>query len=190
MNSRTGCIVTASWLIANYQSKAAPGPSIGFPGYMYPNIEVCDLYNGVPCTNNPTQCCYNEALWCPSPPTNCTTDNGAYPIGDQNVYQGQMTDPYALSPFPNTIFWNWATIIILCFGNLAALDFQVRCIAAKDRSTAKWGCFVAGLFTLVVAIPFSYLGGITRYVGYRSLRSYRLFSVHKDSSFYHSPCLY
>jgi Na+/pantothenate symporter len=75
-----------------------------------------------------------------------------------------MTDAYALSPFPNAIFWNWATIIILCFGNLGALDFQVRCMAAKDPWAAKWGCFVAGLFTLLIGIPFSFLGGITRYV--------------------------
>jgi hypothetical protein len=35
-----------------------------------------------------------------------------------------MTNPWALSPFPNAIFWDWATIFILGFGNLAALDFQ------------------------------------------------------------------
>jgi hypothetical protein len=30
-----------------------------------------------------------------------------------------MTDPYALSPFPNAIMFNWATIFVLGFGNLA-----------------------------------------------------------------------
>ena len=36
----------------------------------------------------------------------------------------QMTDANALDPIPNAIFFNWATIFVLAFGNLAALDFQ------------------------------------------------------------------
>ena len=36
----------------------------------------------------------------------------------------QMTDADALDPIPNAIFFNWATIFVLAFGNLAALDFQ------------------------------------------------------------------
>jgi hypothetical protein len=30
-----------------------------------------------------------------------------------------------LKPYPNSVLWNWATIFILGFGNLSAIDFQV-----------------------------------------------------------------
>ena len=74
-----------------------------------------------------------------------------------------MTDPWALTPFPNAIFWDWATIFILGFGNLAALDFQARCMAAKSPLDARIGCIIGGVLTFFVGIPFSYLGAITRY---------------------------
>ena len=48
----------------------------------------------------------------------------AYPIGDMRNNQEQMTDPDALDPIPNAILFNWVTIFVLGFGNLAALDFQ------------------------------------------------------------------
>ena len=86
----------------------------------------------------------------------------AYPYGDLRVYSDQMSNPYALAPFPNALFWNWATILILGFGNLGALDFQVRCMAAKTPRTARIGCLIGGLFTFFIGIPFSYLGAITR----------------------------
>ena len=107
----TGCLVTAIWFMSN--SPEAPPPSVGMPKpdanataglYMYPdNIGdggVCDMYQGVPCEFDPSACCYNQQLWCPSD-DNCTADNGAYPIGDQKIFPNQMTDAYALSPFPN-----------------------------------------------------------------------------------------
>lgn len=78
------------------------------------------------------------------------------------MYPTQMGDPYALAPFPNALYWNWATILILGFGNLGALDFQVRCMAAKTPNTARIGCLIGGLFTFFIGIPFSYLGAITR----------------------------
>eukprot|EP00961_Rhodomonas_salina_P011025 147794-Rhodomonas_salina.1 len=74
-----------------------------------------------------------------------------------------MTNPYALTPFPNAIFWDWATIFILGFGNLAALDFQARCMSAKSPNIARIGCLIAGLLTFFVGIPFSYMGAITRH---------------------------
>jgi hypothetical protein len=90
------------------------------------------MYQGVPCTVNPEQCCYNEELWCPDGGPYCARyDRGAYPVGDKPFYPGQMTDPEALAPFPNAIFWNWATILILGIGNLGALDFQGRCMAGE-----------------------------------------------------------
>jgi hypothetical protein len=152
-------------LIANEEE--APPPSIGFPGYIYPdNIGdggTCDMYNGTACVNTPGACCYNEALWCPLKSPNCTRyDRGAYPFGDKRVYSDQMFDYLSLSPFPNALLWNWATIFILGFGNLAALDFQARCMAAKTPTTARVGCILGGLLTFFIGIPFAYIGAITR----------------------------
>eukprot|EP00804_Cyclotella_cryptica_P024232 CCRYP_013270-RA/>CCRYP_013270-RA protein AED:0.19 eAED:0.18 QI:0/0/0/0.88/1/1/9/0/664 len=165
----TGCMVLAFYLIKNEES--APPASIGFPGYVYPDESICDMYDGVPCSNNSTQCCYNEELWCPSP-DNCRVDNGAYPFGDQRKFSNQMTDPYALTPFPNAIMFNWATIFVLGFGNLAALDFQARCMASKTPKVATVSCLIAGCLTFAVGIPYGYLGAITRvYYGPDSARA-------------------
>lgn len=83
----TGAAVTAYYLIANEEFSAAP-PSRGFPGYIYPDTfgegGPCDQYAGIPCTNDPTLCCYDEAKWCPSD-DDCQADNGAYPFGDKPV---------------------------------------------------------------------------------------------------------
>ena len=164
--NRSGCIICCYWLIANADQEAPP-PSIGFPGYVYPDTETSDMYDGVPCVNVADAMCYNAEKWCtdPSDAATCSRiDNGAYPFGDQRVFSNQMTDPTSLTPFPNAIFWNWATIFILGFGNLAALDFQVRCMAAINPRTATLGCFIGGCFTFFIGIPFAYLGAITRYV--------------------------
>jgi len=160
----SGCVVFAYYMIANSDPKAPP-PSIGFPDYIYPDLQgeggVCDMYDGVSCTYNTTLCCYNVDKWCPSE-DNCTTDNGAYPVGDQPVFSNQLSYYNALSPFPNAMLWDWATIFILALGNLAALDFQARCMAAKTPKIATYGCLIGGLFTFFVGIPFSYMGAITR----------------------------
>ena len=162
----TGCMVCAFYLIAN-QDPAAPPPSIGTAGYVYPDSfgdgGVCDMYAGVPCTADPSLCCYNVDKWCPANGTSCTADNGAYPIGDKRIFSNQMTNPTSLTPFPNALFWDWATIFILGFGNLAALDFQARCMASKTSRAAQLGCLIGGCLTFLVGIPFAYLGAITRY---------------------------
>jgi hypothetical protein len=113
----SGCIVLAFWLIHN--SPSAPEPSVGFPGYIYPDAfeagSICNMYQGVPCTFQPGKCCYNTALHCPgydgTPSFPCNFyDRGAYPTGDHAVYPNSMTSAYAYSPYPNGIFWNWATV--------------------------------------------------------------------------------
>lgn len=156
----TGCATLAFYMIAN-QEPNAPPPSIGFPGYMYPDDDTCAMYEGVACENDATMCCYNADKWCPSN-DNCKTDNGAYPFGDLRIFDNQMTDAHSLSPFPNAIMWNWATIFVLGFGNLAALDFQARCMASKTPKIATMGCAIAGCLTFIVGIPFAYMGAITR----------------------------
>ena len=165
-----GCTSLAFYMI-HTADDSAPPPSIGFPGYSYPNDEICNMYDGVDCTNLEDACCYNEAKWCPDD-NNCVMDNGAYPIGDSPVIEAAMTDPQGLTPFPNAILWNWATIFILGFGNLAALDFQARCMASKTPKIATIGCLLAGCLTFFVGIPFAYLGAITRtYYGPDSTRA-------------------
>lgn len=169
----SGCVVAAYYLIAN--KTEAPGPSIGFPGYVYPSEELCTMYDGVPCQHVDDACCYNTNKWCSNPddPTTCNPiDNGAYPIGDKRVFGDQMFNSQSLSPFPNAIWWNWCTLIVLALGNLAALDFQVRCMAAITPRAATLGCIIGGCFTFFVGIPFSFLGGITRvYYGPDSTRA-------------------
>lgn len=156
-----GALVTAFWFIQN--APAAPPPSIGFPGYVYPDEATCKLYEGVPCSADADLCCYNAARWCPDHRNNCVADNGAYPIGDLPIFYTQMGEPSAMAPFPNAIFFNWATIFILGFGNLSALDFQARCMASKTELVATLGCLFAGVITFITGIPFSYLGAVTRF---------------------------
>lgn len=69
----SGCIVAVYWFIVNADENAAT-PSVGFPGYIYPNDELCLKYSGVPCTNNAALCCYNETRWCETNGTNCFAD--------------------------------------------------------------------------------------------------------------------
>lgn len=157
----TGCATLAFYMIANSE-ESAPPPSIGFPGYMYPDDDTCQMYEGVACENDATACCYNEAKWCPDD-DNCRADNGAYPFGDLRIFPDQMTNAHSLTPFPNAIMFNWATIFVLGFGNLAALDFQARCMASKTPKVATIGCAIAGCLTFIVGIPFAYLGAITRH---------------------------
>ena len=130
---------------------------------------ACAMYDGVPCTVNNATCCYNTDKWCPGyandPTVVCERyDRGAYPVGDLTYYPNSMTDAYAYAPFPNAIFWNWCTIIILGIGNLGALDFQARCMSANTPRAARIGCIIAGCFTFFIGIPFAYMGAITRCV--------------------------
>jgi len=61
------------YMIKNFPS--APPPSIGFPDYIYPDEATCQMYDGVPCTQDASLCCYNTEKWCPDE-SNCTLDNG------------------------------------------------------------------------------------------------------------------
>jgi hypothetical protein len=59
--------------------------------------------------------------------------------------------------------WNWATIFILGFGNLAAIDFQQRSMAAKTGFGARVANVLAACLCLVIGIPIAYTGSILRY---------------------------
>lgn len=64
---------------------------------------------------------------------------------------------------------NWATILALGFGNLAAIDFMARIFAAETPETAQRACLFASGGTLLVGIPFSIValsaGGILESLG-------------------------
>jgi hypothetical protein len=68
----TGCLALAYYLIANEENQYPP-VSIGFPGYVYPDASSCEMYDGVACSVDTTQCCYNAEKWCPSD-DNCRAD--------------------------------------------------------------------------------------------------------------------
>lgn len=125
--------MAAYWMMANATERAPP-PSVGFPGYIYPNDEICDRYLGIPCESNPDLCCYNSTNWCSANGENCFADNGAYPLGDKPVYADQMFNAQALTPFPNSIMWNWATIIILGFGNCMCFRNRFSCVMASTHT--------------------------------------------------------
>jgi len=86
----------------------------------------------------------------------------AYPLGDKPMIPEGMSNPDSYDPIPNAIMLNWATVIVLAFGNLGALDFQARVFAAKGPKTAVVGCLLAGCITFIVGITFSYISGSIR----------------------------
>mmetsp|Transcript_71807 Transcript_71807/g.131466 ORF Transcript_71807/g.131466 Transcript_71807/m.131466 type:complete len:897 (-) Transcript_71807:51-2741(-) len=86
----------------------------------------------------------------------------AYPLGDKKMHWEGMGDPDAYDPIPNAIMLNWATIIVLAFGNLMALDFQARCMAAKSPNVARWGCIAAGIIPACIGILNTYNSGVVR----------------------------
>ncbi|PNH00857.1 High-affinity choline transporter 1, partial [Tetrabaena socialis] len=106
---------------------------------------------------------YTGPVDCVDPVTGAgTCDNFAYPVGDHLVWPKSMADPDAYAPFPNAILLNWATIFVLGFGNLCALDFQARCMAAKGPNVARIANFIAGAVLVCLGVPFGLLAGLAR----------------------------
>jgi len=88
-----------------------------------------------------------------------------FPIGDDPIIGEQMTDEDGLGQvqgIPNAIVFNWITIFVLGFGNLAALDFQARVMAAKTPKTAVIGCLLGGVISWIVGVTFSFTSGAAR----------------------------
>jgi Na+/proline symporter len=86
----------------------------------------------------------------------------ALPLGDKPVFWEGMSDPDSYDPIPNAITLNWATIIVLALGNLMALDFQARCMAAKSPNVARAGCIIAGLIAGTIGVVNTFNAGTTR----------------------------
>jgi len=86
----------------------------------------------------------------------------AYPLGDKPEVSEQLHDEDALDPIPNAIVLNWATMIVLAFGNLGALDFQARVFASKGPKTAVAGCFMAGCIAWIIGAVFCHIPGAVR----------------------------
>lgn len=61
----------------------------------------------------------------------------------------QLSDPAAGAVI------NWATLLALGLGNMAAIDFMARVFAAENPETARRACLVASAGTLIIGIPFS-----------------------------------
>ena len=172
-------IAVCGWWCYNHGHKAPPD-SIGFPGYAYPDgfgSRVCNKYDGVPCEFDADRCCYNTEKYCTFDDLGnilgCSpTDNAAYwwKGADDRIFDSfprgkdnSMLNPRALWPFPNAIFWNWATIVILAFGNLAAIDFQARCMAAKTEMISTTANLIAGALGIFVGVPLAFIGGVSRF---------------------------
>lgn len=86
----------------------------------------------------------------------------AYPLGDSQQVSSQMGSADALAPIPNAIVLNWATIIVLGFGNLCALDFQARVFGSRTPRIAVIGCIIGGLVSWTIGVLFSFTSGSIR----------------------------
>ena len=52
----------------------------------------------------------------------------------------------------------WASLVSLALGDVVAIDFIQRVIAADSVRTAKLGCYVAGVITLTIGLMVSFIG--------------------------------
>ncbi|HJO02810.1 MAG TPA: hypothetical protein QGG47_02410 [Acidobacteriota bacterium] len=52
----------------------------------------------------------------------------------------------------------WASLVSLALGDVVAIDFIQRVIAADSARTAKRGCYVAGVITLTIGLMVSFIG--------------------------------
>ncbi|MBE9047300.1 sodium:solute symporter family protein [Pleurocapsales cyanobacterium LEGE 10410] len=71
------------------------------------------------------------------------------PAGTGPMALAQLSDPTAGAVI------NWATLLALGLGNIAAIDFMARIFAAKSPETAQRACLIGGTGTLIIGVPFS-----------------------------------
>ncbi len=102
------------------------------------------------------------SIWVLNNMPNAPGRGPAYANGDEPMFGEQMTDADALDPIPNAIHFNWITIFVLGFGNLAALDFQARVFGANGPRTAMIGCILGGVISWIVGVTFSFTSGAAR----------------------------
>ncbi len=53
---------------------------------------------------------------------------------------------------------NWASLVSLALGDVVAIDFIQRVIAADSARTAKRGCYIAGVITLTIGLMVTFIG--------------------------------
>jgi len=71
--------------------------------------------------------------------------------------------PHGMGPFDlaqlskpaDGAYVNWATLLSLGLGDIVALDFMERVFAAESPDTARRACFLGGIGTLAIGVPFS-----------------------------------
>ena len=71
------------------------------------------------------------------------------PAGTGPMALAQLSDPTAGAVI------NWATLLALGLGNIAAIDFMARIFAAQSPETAQRACLIGGAGTLIIGVPFS-----------------------------------
>ncbi|KXZ46447.1 hypothetical protein GPECTOR_43g883 [Gonium pectorale] len=146
----SGLFVTAVYMLATSDGPVVPPPSRGFAVDLGGNVTA-----RTPGYSGPADCL--------DPATGTRLcDNNYYPRGELVIVPGAMRNPDAYAPAPNALLYNWASIFVLAFGNLCALDFQARSIACKSPRAARAANLTAGCLLLLLALPFGLLGGLAR----------------------------
>ena len=69
-----------------------------------------------------------------------------------------LTDLSGLFDPGNGAYRNWSYLIALAFGDVVAIDFMQRVISSDSAETARRGCFMGGVLTLIVGIPVALVG--------------------------------
>ena len=86
------------------------------------------------------------------------TTFGADSITGPLALNALNTDPFNVNQLTDPgkgAFVNWAIMLALGFGNIIAIDFMGRIFAANDTKVAKKACYIAGVGTFIMGIPFA-----------------------------------
>ena len=75
-------------------------------------------------------------------------------FGFDNIVPREMFDIDQLTSPRRGAFINWAILLALGLGNIVAIDFMERIFATDNPKTAKKACYIAGIGTFLVGIPF------------------------------------
>jgi len=77
----------------------------------------------------------------------------------------EATDLSGLLRAENNAYVNWAALVSLALGDIVAIDFIQRVIAADSPRTARRGCYLGGFVTLGVGLLVSFIGLFAHFFG-------------------------